>query len=481
MILVFDIGTTVLKGGLLTDCGSLKSVASKALALGAVGEKGCFEAEPAEWIESFKAVSAELLNGFDVLSLRAVVISGNGPTLVPVAKDGSFLKPVMSWLDRRGTAESKKTGIIQGFVIDPTFYLPKAMWIASNRPDVYEKTETFLSCPEAMAFWLTGESVTILPGQKFEKYFWNDELLEKTGMDKSKFPDFKKPGHITGTISTKGANESGLPAGIPVVSAGPDFIVSQLGTASVYPGRACDRAGTSEGINLCTDKYIEDPRLMGYGHIVEPWYNVSGIISTSGKSVEWIRRQLGGEMLSYKDFLAGAADSSAGAEGLIFLPYLAGERAPHWDPSLRASFIGLGLYHGPSEIKRAVLEATGYAMRDVMDVMAGNDAHVDELRITGAPSKSRLWNQIKADITGRRLLVPESSESELIGDFIIGLKALGDTDSLAETADKTVRIKEVFEPDQDNHRLYSEYFEVYRESYKNLRDVFVSLKQISSS
>ncbi len=475
MILAVDIGTTVLKGALLTEDGIFRAIASRQMTFCDTADAGCYEAETDQWIEAFCSVSEELLPSLGSDSLRAVVISGNGPTLVPVAGDGTFLQPVMSWMDRRGTAQSAKIGSLQDFVIDPTFYFPKAMWIADNLPDVYSRTKFFLSCPESMAFWLTGAAVTILPGIKFEKYFWNDVLFEKTGMDKSKFPDFVKPGHITGKVTKKAGALTGLPEGIPVISAGPDFVVTLLGTAAVYPGRACDRAGTSEGINLCTEAYVQDKRLMGYGHVVEPWYNMSGIISTSGKALEWIRKQLGCEGQDYSDFLAPAGDAEAGCGGLLFLPYLAGERAPHWDPSARAAFIGLGLQHGSGDMVRAVLESTGFAMRDVIEVMAENGGFVEELRITGGPSRSPLWNQIKADITGRRLLVPESTESELLGNLVLALRSLGDTDELSESADRIVRIKRVYEPDSARHRIYSELFEIYRSSYSSLKGVFSGL------
>jgi xylulokinase len=479
MIAAFDIGTTVLKGALFSEKGAFLKFSSRILVPSDAGEKGCYEADTDRWKSSFSEISAELLDSESRSDLRAVVISGNGPTLVPVGRDGSFLEPVMTWMDRRGTAQAEKIRELQDFYIDPTFYLPKALWIMDECPEVYEKTDFFLSCPESMAYWLTGEALTILPGLNFEKYFWRPELLNSLGIDKDKFPGFRKPGHIAGKITKTASAESGLPAGIPVVSAGPDFVVTLLGTAAVYPGRACDRSGTSEGINLCTDKYVEDPRLMGYGHVVEPWFNVSGIISTSGRALEWTRDRLGSPQQKFADFLKAAEDIKAGSDKLIFLPYLAGERAPHWDPAARGAFIGLGLNHGRGEMIKSVLESVGYAILDVIEVMSENGAEVDELRITGGPSKSPLWNQIKSDITGRKILVPESSESELLGNLVLALRALGETDDLAGAADRVVRIKTVYEPDIDATKIYREYFELYKESYKSLKQIFASLNRIS--
>jgi len=479
MILVFDIGTTVLKGALLSEEGEFRCLASRSLKMTQSSKVDYYEADTAQWKMAFREISTELLAGQGVASLiRAVAVSGNGPTLVPVDSRGEFLKPVMTWMDRRGTAESAAIREVQNFYLDPTFYLPKALWLANHRPDIYERTRHFLSCPESITFWLTGEAATVLPGSHFERYFWNDELLEKLGLDNSKFPGFVKPGTIIGKVTASGSIKSGLPVNIPVVAAGPDFIVSQLGTASVYPGRACDRAGTSEGINLCTQNYITDTRLMGYGHIIEPWFNISGIISTSGRAQDWIINAFGYSHLNKEEFLDETMGVSPGSDKLLFLPYLAGERAPIWDPDAKGAFIGLGLNHGRSEMVKAVLESIGYAMRDILEVMSENGANISELRITGGPAKSAVWNQIKADITGKNILAPESTESELLGDLFLALHSLSDSDNLADTADSMVRIKRIYEPRKENIYIYNEMFNIYRESYSGLKSVFNSLAGI---
>ncbi len=476
MILVFDIGTTVLKGALIKENGNFIKFGSRKLKLKNGLEPSMYEADPVQWKSAFIDIVEELcINKSETEGIRALVISGNGPTLVPVDNKGEFIEPVMTWMDRRGISQSKKIEEYEGYYIDPTFYLPKALWLADNRREIYDKTKYFLSCPEAFSFWLTGEAVTILPGEKFEKYFWNRALLDRLDLDRSKFPDFTKPGNIIGRVLKRAAREIGLPEGLPVIAAGPDFIVSLLGTASVYPGRACDRCGTSEGINLCTELYITDPRLMGYGHVIEGYYNVSGIISTSGKALEWIREVLGKEKIGFDELTGIASGIKPGSDQLIFLPYLTGERAPLWDPSARGAFIGLGLNHGMEHLIRSVLESIGFAIRDVLDVMTENGGNVDELRITGGPGKSRLWNQIKADITGRRFLVPESSESELLGNLTLALRALGDSYNLAETADRIVRISEVWEPRVEYKDIYSELYGLYKNSYQGLKNIFHDL------
>ena len=471
MILVYDIGTSVLKAALLEDDAVLKGMETRRFEFSKNAAPGHFEADTEAWVSAFADATRTLLSKYTSGAAAvpdAVVISGNGPTLVPVSL-GRLLEPAMYWMDRRAVKESEEINKFQEFYIDPGFYLPKALWIAGNRPDIYKQADYFLSCPESMVYLLTGVPVTVLPGARFEKYFWSNELLESLGLDKSKFPEFRKPGFTAGAVTSAASKTFGLPQGIPVIAGGPDFLVSQLGAAAVSPGRACDRAGTSEGINLCTEHYIPDTRLMSYGHVAEPWFNVSGIISTSGKSLEWAKGILGGKSVT--------GSLRERPSKLIFLPYLAGERAPHWDPAARGSFIGLGLETTREQMMTAVMESVGFAIRDVLEVMAENGAECDELRITGGPARNELWNRIKADVSGKRILVPEASEPELTGCLVFAVKELGMYSSLAEAADRLVRIKKVYEPDMSKYNEYTEMFRLYRQSYQALKSVYKGLAE----
>jgi len=184
VIAVYDIGTTVLKGALMTRSGEVSAIASRTLSLSTSADGTRYEAGAGEWKRMIRSITRELFStGVRTERVEAAVISGNGPTLVPVAADGTFLEPVMSWMDRRGTEESAAIQKLGGGYIDPTFYLPKALWIARNRPEVYQKTRYFLSCPESVVYWLTGVPLTVLPGEHFERYFWNSELLSALQLD----------------------------------------------------------------------------------------------------------------------------------------------------------------------------------------------------------------------------------------------------------------------------------------------------------
>lgn len=488
MILAFDVGTSQLKGGLFDRGGVLVARAEVPLALISHPDPVWHESDARGWIAGLAEAVARLAEAgarlaeadarLDVAGagvIDAVVVSGNGPTLVPVDGAGAPLAPALTWMDRRGAEEARIISEKSGAPIDPSFYLPKAFWFFRNRPQVYEKARYFFPCPEYIAFLLTGIPATFLPAPQFTRYIWEPSLVDALGMDRDKFPPFIPSGKVLGAVSAAGAAASGIPAGTPVVAAGPDFIVSLLGTATVFPGRACVRSGTSEGINLCSRTPVRDSRLLCLGHIAQGLWNVSGMISTSGKALEWFKNAAGKARTSYESVFTEMERSIPGANRLLFLPYLAGERAPLWDPNARGAFIGLTLNHGAADMLRAVAEAVGYAIRDVVEVMEETGLSVQDLRITGRPSQSALWNQMKADITGRRILVPETRDSDLAGDVCLALRALGDYATLAEASEATVKIGAVFEPDAKRAPLYDEMFGLYRESYVGLKAVFEKL------
>jgi xylulokinase len=468
VILAIDIGTSVFKSALWDFEG--KRLAFAAVPLSMTESGGLrHEAEPARWLRSFEECCGRL----GLLSaVEAVVISGNGPSLTPVlAKKGTRglslpAAPSRLWLDRRAEKAAAEVSAIMGGYVDPGFYLPKALGIKNDEPELYERTVFFLGCPEYLACALTGEERTVFPSEGFDRWFWNPEILAKLKLDAAKFPPFIRPGDCYGALLPSLAARFGFAPNVPVIAGGPDFFAAILGAGVVSPGQTCDRGGTSEGINVCTEKRIMDTRLMSYGHPVKPFWNLSGIISTSGKAVEWGRDFLG--LASFEAFYSLAEAAKPGAGGLVFLPYLAGERAPIWDPNARGVLRGLSLSAGRAEFARSLLEGVCFAIRDVIEVMEAAGARVGELRIAGSAAESGILNRIKADVTGKEVLIPAHKEAELLGLAIIGARALGKYASFAEAASALVRVESRRQPETKNAALYGELFGQYRETYRAL-------------
>ncbi|GHT92291.1 xylulokinase [Spirochaetia bacterium] len=483
MILTIDIGTSTFKAALFTVDGACTKFTALPLSI-ALSDGLRHEAESAQWLRVFEESLKRL---GDLSAVEALVISGNGPSLVPVTgtpalnEQGSgepqLVLPASAarlWLDRRAQEESAAVSAIMGAYVDPGFFLPKSLWIKNNDAALYEKTKYFLSCPEYLVYALTGEARTVFPSEGFDRWYWNDDVLAKAGLDRAKFPPFIAPGETIGTLLPVVARCFGFSAAtasgaVPVIAGGPDFFAAILGVGAVHPGEACDRSGTSEGINVCTTERIMDARLMSYGHPVKPYWNLSGIISTTGKAIVWARELLGIDAEPFENFFKLADQAKSGVGVPVFLPYLAGERAPIWDPHARGVFLGLSLSSGRAELARSVAEGICFAIRDVITVMEECGAAVRELRVSGHPGESEFLNQLKADISGRDVLIPAVASAELMGLAALGAAALGNYTSAGEAAAAMVKIRRVYHGDEKKAARYERLFAEYRGAYQALK------------
>jgi len=466
VLLTVDIGTSNFKSALWDFDGNRLSFAEIPLSINSDRQ----EADCTQWLRAFETCCQKLSKRHGNLdNVQAVIISGNGPSLVPVLGEPSVEKEGLSlaaenarlWLDRRAVKYQAEVAEVMGGFVDASFFIPKILRVKKEESELYNRTKYFLGCPEYLSFALTGQARTVFPSDGFDRWFWNDAVLEKLKLDEAKFPAFIRPGDTYGTILPSVAQYFGFANNIPVITGGPDFFAAILGAGVMKPGQICDRTGSSEGINLCVNERVDDDRLMCYGHPVKPYWNISGIISTAGKAIEWCRDLLG--IASYDDFFALARESSAGSGGLVFLPHLAGERGPVLNPSARGAWSGISLNSGRREFANSVLEGIAFAVRDIIAVMEeSSDAKAEQLRVTGGLAGNAALNQIKADITGREILQPVYKETELLGLAVIGACFLGKFSSFAEASAAMVSIEKTYEPNLKNAVLYDELFCKYK-------------------
>lgn len=484
MILAADIGTSFFKSALWGLDG--RRLASAQVPLPGLGQAaadgrhaGEAETDAALWLRAFEQCCLLLGQGIPggLLQVRAIVISGNGPTLVPVlgepGESGEGLSlpaaPARLWLDRRAAKEAAVVSDLSGGFVDAAFFLPKALNIKNEDAVLYEKTRVFLGASEYLACALCGQARAVFPALGFERWFWNAGILDALGLDAGKFPPFINAGDAFGELPAQVARHLGFSQGIPVVAGGPDFFAAIVGSGARGPGQACDRAGTSEGINLCTESRINDWRLLSYAHPVKPFWNLSGVISTTGRAVQWAAQMLACDGAGgLADFYRLAESSKPGAGGALFLPHLAGERSPYWNPNARGIWRNLSLSSGREEAARSVLEGIAFAMRDVICAMEEAGGALTELRVTGAASAAGLLNQIKADVTGKSVFSLEHKDAELAGLAAIGAAALGECSSFTEAAGLFVGLEKEFLPRPEFAELYGELFAQYRETYRLL-------------
>ncbi len=444
MILAVDIGTSSMKGAIVSPEGYAFSFHKVHLARNGNSFPG--EGFAGSWKAGFREI-VSILSRDDI---SAVVVSGNGPTIVSIGCNGEILHEPLMWMGKESIA-------VEG---TSSFYLPKVKWLKENKPDIYEKTEYFLTTSSYLTWLLTGERSVVSAHGGFNKYIWDEDDISRFGLDKDKFPDLVTMGTVIGKISRSGARLTGLPVGVPVVGAGVDFMVSLLGTGVVKPGRTCDRAGTSEGINYCSGTIVSDKRLRVLPHAVRGLYHVSGILSSTGSLFEWYRRITGQENYAYLETLSAINKTPPGTGIPMFFPGL--RDGGLWEFSCGMA-VGLESYQGRDELGRSVMESIGFAVRRTIEIFKENSCLIDELRVSGGQGKNFIWNQMKADITGCAVLVPEVEDAELLGGACLAATALGRFSNFVEASEKLVRIKKEFYPRQKEYSIYTDAYKRYRD------------------
>ncbi|MBN2617356.1 MAG: hypothetical protein JXR64_03480 [Spirochaetales bacterium] len=281
MILAIDIGTTFLKVAVVNYTGELLFFEKQAVSVDYVDSKK--QVDPTSWKDVLQSISS----GIDIKLLgkvEAVVVSGNGPTLVPVGSNGKPTSDALLWLDTQSSSLFNELLEKTGEPIPPNFFLGKAYWFMKEREDLYLKSDKFLSCPEYICYLLTDELFTLLPHPGFLKFYWTNEQIEKLGLDPLKFPPYINYNEIYGKLNNNSII-NGVNIGTPVICGGPDFIMSLLGTGSIDYGIICDRTGTSEGINYCSNQLINIPGLRTLPHIADNLFTISGLIPESGNYI----------------------------------------------------------------------------------------------------------------------------------------------------------------------------------------------------
>ncbi len=450
LILAVDIGTTAMKGGLITSDGELMSY--HRVTYWEKTRQDFHAWDPKVWVEALREIVASV-GGYQRIS--AVAVSGHGPTVIPVDAEGRVLFYALLWMDKRNLRQEGTK----------SFFLPKIAWFRQNHPDLYERTQWFLSCPEYLNFFLTGEAQTVTPSQEFIPYIWHGDDWKTYGLDAEKLPPFVTMGQKVGDVTPQASTFTGIPAGVPVVAAGSDFLVALLGAGAVHPGRTCDRAGTSEGINHCSLQPVSDKRLRTLPHAIEGLYNISGILSSTGRLFEWLRRITGQSDRPYREILQGIENLSLDRSRPYFFPSF--ERNGDFEFA-QGGFLELHPEHTREDMGRAVVESIAFGIRRVLETLEENHCVVEELRVTGGQARNVIWNQLKADITGKRILVPEIEDAELLGSAACALVYQREFDDLRQASDQLVKVRAVFNPRAERLGIYDELYAAYRDYGRTL-------------
>jgi xylulokinase len=474
-VLAIDLGTTQAKAGLVGLDGRLLALARATYPLRTDGDSGAAEQDPSDWWAAIRAMTAELLALAGPVSIGAIGLDGQGPTLVAAGADGQPIGPAMTWLDTRAAAEeaelaaaTAETGWVLGI-------LPRALWAERHRPAVAAAARWYLASWEWVGFRLTGVAAeTTLPGQVHP----DRAAVRRTGLAVDRIPARISAGTILGPLLVGPAAELGLEPGTPVVAGMADAHASFLGAGLLEPGDAIDTGGTSGGFAVYTDRPVNLPGVFGAAAPVPGRWFLGGAMNATGKALDWLREDVLRDTVTTDDLLAEAAAVPAGADGLVFLPYLAGERSPIWDASARGAFVGLTLRHRRAHLARAVIEAADLALRHVAEPIVAAGIPIRELRVSGGLARDSDWNRVKADVTGLTVAVPAIVETAMMGSAIAAGTGIGAFPDFATGCRRMVQIDERFTPDPAHRAAYDALYATYVELYPALRSTFRRLSEL---
>ncbi|MEO6206513.1 MAG: FGGY-family carbohydrate kinase [Candidatus Limnocylindrales bacterium] len=463
-ILGIDLGTTEVKAGLVGLDGRLLGIARAGYDLEVGHGPGWAEQDPGSWwsavVSAVRALHrTETHPGGGPLDIVAIGVDGHGPTLVPVDDRGEATRPAITFLDTRAAAEAAEleaaTGI-RGWGLGP---LPAALWVERHEAATAARTRWYLTTWEWLAFRLTGEAVApLVPDQAVLD---PEVVAPATGLHMERRPPSGDLGAITGRLSATAGDALGLRPGIPVAGGTNDAFSSYLGAGLLEPGDAFDPGGSAGGFGVYWHHAVEVPGAFVTPAPLAGLFSVGAAMAATGRALDWFRDDVVGGAITTEQLLAQAAATSPGADGLVFLPYLAGERSPIWDASATGVLAGLTLAHGRGHIARAILEASALAIRHVATPMLAAGVTVTAMRTCGGPARSDTWNQIKADITGFRVLVPAVLETAVLGSAILGAVGVGAQPDLPAAIRAMTRIEHELVPRPEFAATYARVFETY--------------------
>lgn len=456
--------------------------------------------QPVErWLDALTLAIRRLLSqsGVSAENVRSLSLATQVDGLVPIDSSGAPLYPAIIWMDRRAGAQCERIRQrlgedqvfhLTGLNLDATHVAPKIRWLADEHPEIYERTAYFLLPGSYMAYALTGElgvdfsnaSSTLLLDVYTKT--WSETMLNAFAIDASRLVPVSAATAKLGTLRPAMAEKLGLMAGTLVMVGCGDEHAACLGAGVTRPGIVGDIAGTAEPVCAASaDVAFDTTRLVEtHCHADPDLWLLENPGFVSGGNYRWLRDQFArGETYAALD--AEAAQVPPGAEGLTFLPSLMGAMAPTWNEAARGTYAGFTLAHTRGHFVRALLEGSAYAVRDITTQMGSAGIELRELRVVGGGAKGRLWNQIKADVTGLQVNVPEITETTALGAAFLALVGIGAYATLSEASEQIVKIRECIEPDPQTQSAYTDGYQRYRQTYFALLPLFEeAAKRLSS-
>jgi xylulokinase len=499
-LLGIDISTTGSKALVINELGGVISSVTTEYPL-SVPHPLWSEQNPVDWWQGTCAsVQAALkkagLTGEDV---SAVGLTGQMHGLVLVDKNGEVLRPAILWNDQRTGEQcmeiTEKVGGLNhlldltGNAVLPGFTAPKVLWVCENEPQIYSRTAQMLLPKDYIRYRLTGEYATDVSDASGTSLLdvknrrWSERMLQALDIPAGWLPRCTESPEISGQISLMAGRATGLKEGTPVVGGAGDQAAQAVGSGVIRPGVISVTSGTSGVVFAYSDSYVaeEQGRLHAFCHAVPGKWHVMGVMLSAGGSFRWWRDNLGEPEHAtaaligddpYNLLTREAELAPAGSGGLIFLPYLTGERTPYPDPQARGAFIGLTVRHTKAHLVRSLLEGVTFGLRDCLELVKSLRVSIDQVRASGGGARSPLWRQIQADVFGTELVLVDVTEGAAFGAALLAGVGAGLFANVEQAVEQTLSITDRTAPIEENVRIYQQLYPVYRSLYPALKPTF---------
>jgi len=489
-----DVGTGGTRALVIDDGGRVIASATEEHRPFASPQIGWAEQDPGDWWRACglavrKALSQGNLRGDQIV---CVGLSGQMHGAVLLDEQANAIRPALIWCDVRTEKQSQDlTAQIGGerliqLTSNPAlanFTLTKCLWVRENEPENWHRVRSLLLPKDYVRFQLTGERATDVADASGTLLLdvahrrWSKEMLGLVQMDESLLPKLYESPEVCGRISTVGAAATGLNTGTPVVAGAGDQAAGSIGMGVVSPGAVSATIGTSGVVLAATDSPALDPggRLHTFCHGVPGRWIVMGVTQAAGLSLRWFKDQFGiqtdGQVESYEALITEATKAPSGCDGLLWAPYLMGERTPHLDPKARAALVGLTASHARAHVIRSILEGVAFSLRDTFTIFKEIGVPVKTIRLGGGGARSALWRQIQADVYGRPVETVAAEEGAAYGAAIlagVGAKAWPSVDAACEGV---VRVAESTSPDSKNSLAMEKSYASYRRLYPAMKSI----------
>ncbi|MGI6316225.1 MAG: xylulokinase [Christensenellales bacterium] len=498
LLMGIDVGTSGCRVSIFTREGNIQGTASVAYSC-RTPSTGASEIDSEIWWQSVVQCLHMLRNqGIAFQQIASIGVGGISWSPVAIDREGRPTTPVLTWLDQRSLPQTqalaakfgrKRIFNLSGNPIQPGYCTGKLLWLKEHYSDAMSRTICFLQCNSYIVYKLTGA----LCGDYSQGYGYHffdivkrrydAAFLKEMGFAAELFPELMESSTVAGKINRQASVLTGLPRGIPVVAGGLDAACCTLGAGVCHAGETQEQGGQAGGMSIAVDKPISHPKLILSAHVVPGLWLLQGGSTGGGGALRWFRDQLGAWEVANKNpgesdfaFMSReAATVPAGCGGLLFLPYMSGERSPIWDSAARGAFIGLSYEKTRESMIRSVMEGTAFSLRHNLDTAAETGLMVDRLYAVGGAANSEIWTQIKADITGLPITVPYSDQATPLGAAMLAGVGVGIYSSFDEAAAVAVHIQRTHTPDVSKRQLYDRLYQEYLKLYPALRETFRNL------